>query len=192
VAADFGIGLQDDTRRMNEVEADLEVEVKAASNISLEFSVDYSRVNRRLSWVNNIVDPIVSPNRISILADRTTSEWDFTSRGSFIFTRDLTLQLYLQMFLAKGKFENTVRMTSPDKFVAYSYPTPDFSELSFNSNVVLRWEYLPGSTLFLVWSQSRSGDRGTYRTSLGKDVDNLFSLPMTNAVLLKISYWLSY
>jgi hypothetical protein len=96
------------------------------------------------------------------------------------------------MFFAKGKYENTVRMTSPDQFIGYSYPTPDFSELSFNSNLVLRWEYLPGSTLFLVWSHSREGEGRLYRTPLGKDVEQLFSLPMTNAILLKISYWISY
>ncbi|HLA69839.1 MAG TPA: DUF5916 domain-containing protein [Bacteroidota bacterium] len=192
VVADFGIGVGDDSRKMNQMEVDLEVGIKAASNISLEFNIEYSSINRRLSWVNNIVDPLISPNRITVLADRTTSEWDFTSRGSFIFTRDLTLQMYFQLFFAKGKYENTVRMATSDRFLAYSYPAPDFSELSFNSNLVLRWEYLPGSTLFLVWSQSRSGDGGTFRTPLGRDVDNLFSLPMTNAVLLKISYWLSY
>ena len=192
VVADLGIGVGDDTRRMNQLDFGLEVEVKAASNISLEFSAEHTRVNRRLSWVDNIVEPTISPKPITVLADRTTSEWDFTSRGSFIFTRDLSLQLYLQLFLAKGKYENTVRMLSPDRFEGFTYPTPDFTDLSFNSNIVLRWEYLPGSTLFLVWSQSRAGDGGSYRTSLGKDVDNLFSLPMTNALLLKISYWLSY
>lgn len=192
LVADLGVHVGDDSRRMNLFQIDLELDIKAASNISLEFNVEHNRVNRRLSWVSNIVDPLVSPNRISILADRTTNEWDFTSRGSFIFTRDLTLQLYLQMFFAKGKYENTVRMTSPDRFVGYSYPAPDFSELSFNSNLVLRWEYLPGSTLFLVWSHSREGEGRLYRTPLGKDVEQLFSLPMTNAILLKISYWISY
>lgn len=192
VVGDLGIQIGDDSREMNSIGADLEIDVKAASNISVNFSANHSLVKRRLSWVDNIVDPFVSPDLITILAERTTSEWDFTSRGSFVFTRDLTLQLYLQLFLAKGRYASTVRMASSDQVVPYSYPAPDFSELSFNSNLVLRWEYLPGSLLYLVWSQSRSGPGGPYRDSLGRQVDNLFSLPMTNAVLLKISYWLNY
>jgi hypothetical protein len=35
----------------------------------------------------------------------------------------------------------------------YSFSNPDFSFVQFNSNLVLRWEYIPGSELFLVWSQ---------------------------------------
>ncbi len=192
VVADLGVSLGADSRKMRSFEVEAEVEVKAASNISLDFNIGHSRINNRLSFVENITDLMISPNRITILADRTTSAWDFTTRGSFVFTRDLTIQLYLQLFVARGRFENTVRMASSDQFVPYAHPAPDFSDLSLNSNLVLRWEYLPGSTLYLVWSQSRSGNGGLYKTPLGDELNNLLSLPMTNAFLLKISYWLTY
>jgi hypothetical protein len=100
--------------------------------------------------------------------------------------------VYFQLFYAKGKYENFHRMQAPDKFTPVSgYSKPDFNELAFHSNVVLRWEYLPGSTLFLVWSQARNGERGTYRTPFRENLDNTFSLPSDNVLLLKISYWLS-
>lgn len=38
-----------------------------------------------------------------------------------------------------------------------SFRNPDFNVRTFRSNLVLRWEYRPGSTLFVVWSQDRSG-----------------------------------
>mgnify|MGYP001596594902 CR=1 FL=1 len=192
VVADVGVQMQNDSRKMTSFAAEADIEVKAASNISLELSIAHAKVNRRLAWVNNIVDSFVSPDLITILADRTTTEWDFTTRGSFIFTRDLTLQLYLQLFFAKGKYESTVRMASPDVFIPYSYVAQDFSDLSLNSNIVLRWEYLPGSTLYFVWSQSRFGNGGTYQTPIGKEFANLLSLPMTNAVLFKITYWMNF
>jgi hypothetical protein len=97
----------------------------------------------------------------------------------------------MQLFFAKGRYENFLRMASADDFVPYASSWPDFNRLSLNSNVVLRWEYLPGSTLFLVWSQAREGDRGLYHTSLGDDFGRVFSLPMSNVLLLKISYWMS-
>jgi hypothetical protein len=83
-------------------------------------------------------------------------------------------------------------MLAPDQFAPISaYSKPDFNELSFSSNVVLRWEYLPGSTLYLVWSQARNGERGTYRAPFNDNFRNTFALPADNVLLLKISYWLS-
>lgn len=122
---------------------------------------------------------------------------DLTTCGSFVFAQNLTLQYYLQVFAAKGKFENTQRMDSDDMFVPYTFNPPisnnpsDLTNLSFKSNVVLRWEYLPGSTIFLVWSQARQGGRGNYQATFWDNVSNTFSLPADNVVLLKISYWFS-
>lgn len=188
VSARFG----NDDRDMTSVRLSAELEVKAASNISLDFSLSRSVFNRQLAWVDSVRDPAISATRISVFADRTTSEWDFTTRGSFVFTRNLTLQAYVQLFFAKGKYANYVRMMSPQSFVLYAFSKPDFNNLVLNSNVVLRWEYLPGSTLYLVWSQARDGEGRDYRTSLGKDLGDLFTVPMSNILLLKISYWLSY
>ena len=60
----------------------------------------------------------------------------------------------------------------------------------FRSNVVFRWEYRPGSTLFLVWSQGRQGERDLEgRKSFGGDFGNLFKLRPANTFLVKVSYW---
>ena len=72
----------------------------------------------------------------------------------------------------------------------YSLGDPDFDFRELNTNLVVRWEYRPGSAVFLVWSQVRDEttlvreDRG-YR----RDLDRLFSAPAHNVVLLKISKW---
>lgn len=173
-----------------------QIEVKAASNITIQFSLNHTEINRFFAWAANLTsldDPLLPANRThSVFAERTISEWDLTSRGSFVFTHNLTLQYYLQLFFAKGRFENPQRMQSEDSFVPYPFSKSDFNELFLNSNVVLRWEYLPGSTAYLVWSQSRSGERGSYATPFGDNFGNIFGLPSTNVLLLKISYWLSY
>lgn len=180
-----------DSRNGKTLRFGIQTELKLATSVTVTLLLENNNQDRQLAWVTNLVDPMVSPNLTSILAERTTKEWNFTTRGSFIFARDLTLQAYLQLFFAKGRYENFVRMASPDQFVPYTYSWPEFNHLTLNSNVVLRWEYLPGSTLFLVWSQARDGEHGTYGTSLGKDFNNVFSLPVQNVLLLKISYWMS-
>jgi hypothetical protein len=56
---------------------------------------------------------------------------------------------------------------------------------------VLRWEYRPGSTIFLVWSQTRSGDFSTVNVGLVNDVRQaLFLDRPTNVLQVKVNYWL--
>ena len=69
---------------------------------------------------------------------------------------------------------------------------PDFSERSLRSNVVLRWEYRPGSTFFLVWSQSRSHspDRDDPGFAPLAGVRDSFTDEGQNIFLAKFNYWL--
>ena len=66
----------------------------------------------------------------------------------------------------------------------------NFKQLS--SNVVFRWEYRPGSTLFAVWNQGRQGflPREGGENFKG-DVRDLFGLHPANTFLVKMSYWLN-
>ncbi len=79
-----------------------------------------------------------------------------------------------------------------DGAVDYRFSNPDFDFRELNSNLVIRWEYRPGSAIFLVWQQARAdtrlvaGDLG-YR----RQVDQLFSAPAHDVVLLKVSKWFS-
>jgi hypothetical protein len=171
-----------------------DLELKPSSNVTLQFDLQRAIRKSEFAWTDNVV-PVWSSSLSStsaIFANRTTDNWSFTTRGSYVFTTDLTLQVYFQLFFAKGKYDDYQVMLAPDQFVKYPfYSRPDFNELSFNSNVVLRWEYLPGSTVYLVWSQARQGGRGTYESTFGDSFNSTFALPADNVVLLKVSYWLS-
>mgnify|MGYP001564200318 CR=1 FL=1 len=68
---------------------------------------------------------------------------------------------------------------------------PDFSSRSLRGNAVLRWEYRPGSTLFLVWTTSCSAFSGDPRFSAGNDVQQLCQGPSANVFAVKMNYWLS-
>jgi len=67
---------------------------------------------------------------------------------------------------------------------------PDFSARQFTSSAVLRWEYRPGSTLFVAWSQARDAGDPVSPFQLGRDVKRLFGERPTNALLVKVSYWM--
>ncbi|HHM20709.1 MAG TPA: hydrolase [Bacteroidetes bacterium] len=77
-----------------------------------------------------------------------------------------------------------------DGLTDYSFPKPDFNFVQFRSNMVLRWEYVPGSTLFLVWSQSNTPNAfGDLHTPVVESLfDNAFSEKAHNIFLLKFTY----
>jgi hypothetical protein len=57
---------------------------------------------------------------------------------------------------------------------------------------VFRWEYRPGSTLFLVWSQGRQNSTGAEGTQgFRGDLSDLFGLRPDNSFLVKLSYWIN-
>jgi len=67
-----------------------------------------------------------------------------------------------------------------------------FNVQEFRSNVVFRWEYRPGSTLFLVWSQGRDGSAAVEGTrSFAGDLGDLFGRRANDTFLVKVSYWLA-
>ncbi len=70
------------------------------------------------------------------------------------------------------------------------FGNPDFTVRALQGNAVLRWEYRPGSALFLVWQQQRSGFAPDGGLSFERDVRGLFADEVTNVFLLKLSYWL--
>ncbi len=72
----------------------------------------------------------------------------------------------------------------------FSFSNPDFNFRSLRGNLVFRWEYLPGSTLFFVWTQDRSSVDPFGDLDFGRDVDLLFEAETDNIFMVKLTYWL--
>jgi hypothetical protein len=149
---------------------------------------------------------------------RTTANMTF--RGNLTFSPNLSLQLYMQPFIATGAYESYNRVVDPtgatwaDRMVSFAddqvstdegdvildidrdgttdvnLGNPDFTYLSLRSNAVLRWEYLPGSTVFLVWQHGRSESNDQGRFNLRNGVSDLFDAEGMNTFLVKVNYWL--
>jgi hypothetical protein len=70
----------------------------------------------------------------------------------------------------------------------YSFGKPDFNFKEFLSNLVIRWEYNPGSSVYLVWSQTRNGFDPTGTLDYFNDIGDLFRYRPHNIFLVKFSY----
>lgn len=127
-------------------------------------------------------------------------EASLSFRVDYTATPNLTVQAYAQPFVSKGRNSNVRELSATPRATAYSnryqpwagYTPGDFNLKFFNSNLVVRWEYRPGSTLFLVWSQGREHFAPTMGTeSFAKDFGKLFGAYPRNTFLIKASYWLT-
>ncbi len=73
---------------------------------------------------------------------------------------------------------------------SFTIGKPDFNYRSLRGNAVLRWEYSPGSALFLVWTQSREDIESAGDFQFGRSVDRIANVKPDNIFMLKLSYWL--
>ncbi|MEW5846368.1 MAG: DUF5916 domain-containing protein [Bacteroidota bacterium] len=70
----------------------------------------------------------------------------------------------------------------------YSFSNRDFNYLNLQSNLIVRWEYRPGSTVYFVWTHGKENFESVYSNSIGDDVDNLWDSHPHNIFLVKFSY----
>jgi Domain of unknown function (DUF5916)/Carbohydrate family 9 binding domain-like len=73
---------------------------------------------------------------------------------------------------------------------AFSFADPDFTFRSLIGNAVLRWEYRPGSTVFFVWTQNRTGNDTNGNFDFGSERSAIFRDRPTNVFQVKVNYWL--
>ncbi len=140
----------------------------------------------------------------SVFGARDTRSMDFTLRGTVTLTPQLSIQLYSQLFAARGRYEDFQIQQDRDNLADFdAFPKRDeFSFSSLQSNVVLRWEYRPGSSLFFVWTHGRRADNelnplapwvgSPYEQSLNDQFSNTFDIFPENAFLIKLNYTFLY
>jgi len=156
-----------------------------------------------------------------VVGDLSQKTVSLATRGNFTFTPSLTFQLYAEPFMSSGRFLTFKRVTDPagaseaarfdhlgadrlirngasvaadfdrDGVADLQLGQPDFTVLSLRSTAVLRWEYRPASTVFLVWQQERGGFSNDGRFRFRDNLSELFGAQASNSLILKVSYWLS-
>jgi hypothetical protein len=179
-----------------------EINYKVFGRFSSSLSFNWSRNISADQWYGNFRDSTGLTHYTFAHLDQTTTS--ATIRLNYTFTPNISLQAYTQPFVSKGSYSNVLQLSSTprarafdQRFVAYddSSVTSDpggFNFKEFQSNLVFRWEYRPGSTLFLVWNEGRQGDAGTAGTNdFRGDVRELLRLHPANTFLVKLSYWLN-
>ena len=93
--------------------------------------------------------------------------------------------------IAYRRDTNRYEVTEAGSGTTYSFANRDFSFREFRSNLVVRWEYKPGSSLYVVWSQGRTGTAPEWDDSVRRNWQDLWRARPDNVLLAKLSYWFS-
>jgi hypothetical protein len=179
-----------------------EVDYKALGRFSSAFALNWTHNVADNQWYGNFTDVANAVHYTFAHLDQTTTS--ATVRLNYTFTPSVSLQGYVQPFVSKGTYANVRELSSTPRASEYDARYAPYGDTAvtahpggFNfkelqSNVVFRWEYQPGSTLFLVWNEGRQGYTSIQGTNdFRGDVRDLLSLRPANTFLVKISYWLN-
>jgi hypothetical protein len=195
------------------------LEWKPGAQVSLRIEPQIERSRTSAQYVDTFDDSLATNtfghHYVFAQLDQTTVS--ASMRLNWIFTPRLSLEVYTQPLLSSGRYMGFKELARPRSYDFTGYPDPaptsdpdrivvdpdggagpaagheiddpNFSLASLRGNAVLRWEYSPGSTLFLVWTQNRSDTEtiGSFRT--GRALNRLFGATADNIFMVKVSYW---
>lgn len=197
----------------------LNIRWKPRSNFSISWGPYFERYQTEIQWVTRVTDPLAVSTFGSRYVFGRLDEHVLANeiRLNWIFTPRLSLQLYVQPFLAVGHYDRFKELAKPKTSqyniygqaastiiyqdglyivepdtaqgaAPFTFSDPDFNVKSLRGTAVLRWEYLPGSLIYFVWTQNRNdyGHPGDFQ--LRRDLGDLFTAPGDNIFLLKFSY----
>jgi len=175
------------------------IQIKTSPRWNLSISPDFFKVRSDAQFVASVADTTSRGlfGRRWVFAELVQSQLSVHTRLNYTFNPDLSLQVFAQPFIAAVDYGNTKYLMRPGSFdfAADSLAASDFNIRSLRGNAVLRWEYRPGSTLYLAWQQNRS-DFATLgedigRLRLSRDREALFDAAPDNVFVIKVSYWLN-
>ncbi|MBX6364563.1 MAG: hypothetical protein IRZ00_11910, partial [Gemmatimonadetes bacterium] len=172
----------------------LSTRLQASLGASITHNVDDAQ------WYGNFTDAVGATHyTFAHLDQRTVS---FSTRLSYAASPTLTFDIYAEPFTSTGRYSRIRELSDDPRAPAYGdrfrpYTPPDGNATGFDfrqlrSNAVLRWEYSPGSTLYVVWTHARDGADGVASDrSWRQEYSDLFSLHPANTFLVKVAYWFS-
>ncbi|MDD5427547.1 MAG: DUF5916 domain-containing protein, partial [candidate division Zixibacteria bacterium] len=168
------------------------VNFRPVTNFEFSLGPNYNVNRNQYFWVGTGVDDL------PVFAQLDNDEVNINFRGIYTFQKNLTLQWFTQFYISAGDFGNYYKLEDEAEFssvdtavyaVDINPSRKDFNYKSLNLNLILRWEYRPGSTLYAVWTNSRSGRDAYGDFQFHRDFDKIFKTPQYNTFLIKFNYW---
>lgn len=193
---------------------------RPATNVTLSVGPQYNYSRNGSQFLQSVADPLATATfgRRYVFGDLAQHTLSANLRFNWIFSPRLSFEMFAQPLVSSGAYRRVREFQEPNSFRFLDYGTngstidraagmvdpdgdgpapsfsigqPDFTFASLRGNAVLRWEFAPGSTMFLVWTQDRAASEadGEFRPS--HSLGRLFDDTGRNVLMMKVSYWLS-
>jgi hypothetical protein len=172
------------------------VQYRPAPNVSVSIGPNYSTALNPQQYRSQSYDSTgasaATYDTAYTFARLQQTELSAAIRLNWTYSPTLSLQLYAQPLISAGKFSDYRQLARPRSYDFVSVASSgnqDFNFRSLRGNAVLRWEYMPGSTLFFVWTQSREDSETIGDFQFGQSMRRMFRAPAENIFMIKATYW---
>ena len=203
----------------NSTSLGIDLGIKPSPRVSIEISPEWEREHASSQFVTSIADPLASATfgRRYVFADLEQTEVSVGTHVNVTFTPTLTLEAFARPFVGSGTFGELKELSRArafdfDRYAEVGTITRDGDELlvdpdgegpadefevddetfttrSLRGSAVLRWEWRPGSTLFLVWQQQREYEDTSGDLRWRRDLRQLGRAQPDNVFVAKVSWW---
>ncbi|MCE9602568.1 MAG: carbohydrate binding family 9 domain-containing protein [Gemmatimonadetes bacterium] len=176
------------------------VNFRFSTRATVGLGLGYSEGSDETQWYGNFTDGAGTTHYAFAHLDQTTVSTNI--RMNYTATPRLTFEFYGEPFVSRGRYSDVRQISGTpeaeryaDRFVPYVPPAGSPEAFKFEqlrANAVVRWEFQPGSTLFVVWQHGKESFSDDPRTQpWTKDYRELFDRQPDNTFLIKMAYWLS-
>ena len=176
--------------------AGISLNVRPQPNLQLSVGPTYTWSHDHTAYVATVNDAAAAKTfgRRYVFGDLEQRSFDLSTRADWTINARLSFQLYLQPFIASGDyhdFHSLVAARTRD-FEPYTRPVgnPDFNFRSVRGSAVVRWEFRPGSAMYVVWNENRADVAPIGDFSFRRDLRAIPNAPSHDVFLVKVSYWL--
>ena len=201
--------------------------LKPMASVFVQFSPTFFTDETPAQYVTTVADSTATAffGKRYVFAYIKTRTISLDTRVNWTFSPNLTLQLFVQPFIASGAYSSFREFVAPHTRKKVSYGTdigtisrtpgsgstgasytvdpdgagpaapftfadPDFTTRSLRGSAVLRWEYRPGSTVYFVWTQQRTGFDAAGTFDFGSAASAVFRDRPINLFQVKVNYWI--
>jgi hypothetical protein len=193
------------------------ISIRPLSSLKITVNASYLSNKDELQYVTSRNYLSVKRYILGTIGQKTLG---LTFRADLNLTPEFSIQYYGSPFISRGSYSEFKRVTNPegkkynerisllkpimiaensygldennDNIEEYSITDPDFNFHQFRSNFVAKWEYRPGSFLYLVWSSDRTGSNSSSDASFADSFSLLKNVFPENIFLIKLNYWFSF
>ena len=191
--------------------------LRMGNHVFFSGQLNYAWNNDKMQYVSTVSKELAGhtpSDQQYVLGHLKQKTYGLTLKMQVNVTPDISIQFYGSPFTSIGKYDD-FRMATDTKSHQfekrsepladlqladgyytghfgdgrYRFKNPNFSFNEFRSNLVVRWEYLRGSTIYLVWEHQMSNRDNWYKSGWGHNLDRMWDLPATNTLMLKMNYW---